>query len=144
MKQEHRIKISDEKIRDLYHTDITLHEAAALLEMTTVTLWRRAKKLGLAWKDKPRARPHNKIDLQDILNGKHPAYQTFKLKNKLIEAGIKKHKCEICGVSEWNNKPLKMTLDHIDGNPHNHELKNLRMICPNCDSQSDTYCGKNK
>lgn len=144
MIQNHRNKISDEQIRDIYETDITLHEAASLLKMTTVTLWRRAKKLGLSWSDKPAKRPYNKIDLNEILKGNYPAYQTFKLKNRLVEVGIKKNKCEECGISEWNGKPLNMILDHIDGNPHNHKLENLRMLCPNCDSQMDTFCGKNK
>jgi len=144
MVQNHKNKIEDEVIVDIYHTNITLHEAAALLEMTTVTLWRRAKKLNLAWKDKKRHGGGKKIDLQEILDGKHPAYQTFKLKNRLVETGIKKHICEECGISEWNGKPLSMQLDHIDGDPHNHKLENLKMICPNCHSQTETYCGKNK
>jgi len=37
-----------------------------------------------------------------------------------------------------------MQLDHIDGNSHNHKFDNLRMVCPNCHSQTHTYCGKNK
>lgn len=36
-----------------------------------------------------------------------------------------------------------MQLDHIDGDSHNHKLENLRMICPNCHTQTETYCGKN-
>jgi hypothetical protein len=43
-----------------------------------------------------------------------------------------------------NNKPLKFILDHVDGNSTNNARSNLRLICPNCDSQSDTYKGKNK
>ena len=52
--------------------------------------------------------------------------------------------CSICNIEEWNNKPLSMQLDHIDGDPHNHKLENLRLICPNCHSQTETYCGRNK
>lgn len=53
--------------------------------------------------------------------------------------------CAICGMKpEWNNKPLVFILDHIDGHASNNKRDNLRCICPNCDSQLDTYKSKNK
>lgn len=53
-------------------------------------------------------------------------------------------KCEICGQPNvWNDKPLVMRLDHIDGDKHNNLKENLRWICPNCDTQLDTFGTKN-
>ena len=53
--------------------------------------------------------------------------------------------CAICGMKpEWNGKELVFILDHIDGHASNNSRDNLRMICPNCDSQLDTYKSKNK
>lgn len=53
--------------------------------------------------------------------------------------------CAICGCKpEHNNKPLVFILDHIDGNAANNQRDNLRCVCPNCDSQLDTYKSKNK
>jgi len=86
----------------------------------------------------------NSIKLKDILDGKHPNFQTFKLKNKLLKSGIKKNECEICEIREWQYKPLNMELHHLDGNRTNHELSNLQMICPNCHSQTSTFRAKNK
>ena len=50
------------------------------------------------------------------------------------------NKCAICGMSpEWNGKPIIFILDHMDGHASHNYRSNLRMICPNCDSQLDTY-----
>jgi hypothetical protein len=84
-----------------------------------------------------------KIPLDEILNGKHPQFQTFKLKNKLIKNGILENKCFVCGITEWNGIKLNMELDHIDGNKYNHKIDNLRMLCPNCHAQTETYRAKN-
>jgi hypothetical protein len=53
--------------------------------------------------------------------------------------------CAICGIPpEWNGKPLVLQMDHINGIRNDHRLENLRMVCANCHSQTDTYCAKNK
>lgn len=71
-------------------------------------------------------------------------HQSHKLKNRLIKEGIKNHKCENCGITEWNNLPTPLELDHINGINTDNRLQNLRIICPNCHAQTETYRGKNK
>lgn len=56
---------------------------------------------------------------------------------------LRGYKCECCGISEWNGKPLTLWLDHIDGDASNDSPNNVRLMCPNCDSQSDTFGAKN-
>lgn len=51
--------------------------------------------------------------------------------------------CAVCGIAEWCGTPLTLQLDHIDGNATNNIMDNLRLICPNCHSQTSTYCGRN-
>ncbi len=143
MKQNHKNKVDDLKIIECYNSGLTLHQSASELSMSVVSLWRRAKKLNLKWSTIKRPSAVKK-DLLDILDGKYPSYQTYKLKIRLIAEGIKENICEICEIKEWNGKEISMQLDHIDGDSHNHKLNNLRMICPNCHSQTETYCGKNK
>ena len=58
---------------------------------------------------------------------------------------LQKNKCAICGIDNiWNNKKLNFVLDHIDGDASNSSKENLRLICPNCDSQLDTFKSRNK
>ncbi len=85
-----------------------------------------------------------KITLDEILSGNHPHFQTFKLKNRLLKAGILVYKCAICVIDSWNNKHLNLELDHIDGKRTNYILSNLRLLCPNCHAQTDTYRSKNR
>ena len=65
------------------------------------------------------------------------------IKKAFIAMGIKKQ-CSICNISEWCGRPLNMVLDHIDGRANNNSLDNLRLICHNCDSQTDHYKGRNR
>ena len=64
-------------------------------------------------------------------------------KKRLIQENILEYKCAICGLIEWQNHPLVLQLDHINGNNTDNRLENLRLLCPNCHSQTDTYTGKN-
>lgn len=87
-----------------------------------------------------------KIPLREIIyENKHPQYQTYKLKLRLIEEGILKNVCKCCGLeNNWNGKKIELELDHIDGDSKNHNLKNLRLLCPNCHSQTETFRSKNR
>lgn len=53
--------------------------------------------------------------------------------------------CVKCGQSEiWNGKHLALQVDHIDGDSDNCKSDNLRLLCPNCHSQTETFCGGKK
>lgn len=65
------------------------------------------------------------------------------LKARLIKDGHLEEKCDECGLGpEWNEKFLPLQVDHKDGNNINNELSNLRLVCPNCHSQTDNWGGK--
>lgn len=52
--------------------------------------------------------------------------------------------CDWCGLGNtWNGRPITLVLDHINGEYNDHRIENLRWLCPNCNSQTDTFCGRN-
>lgn len=69
---------------------------------------------------------------------------THNTKLLLVKTGLLIYKCYECELVEWRGKKLSLQLDHIDGNATNNSLSNLRLLCPNCHSQTETYCGKNR
>ena len=56
----------------------------------------------------------------------------------------KGYKCNMCGISDWNEKPITLQVNHIDGNCTNNMPYNLEIICPNCHTQTSTFGGRNK
>ena len=83
-----------------------------------------------------------KIDLTEILVEKSTYSSTSYLKSRLIKAGIFTNQCSICKNGEWCGKNLVIQLDHINGNNRDNRIENLRMLCPNCHSQTDNFAGK--
>lgn len=78
-----------------------------------------------------------------IENGECTHNSTNVLKKYLIET--RGEQCAECNqTSHWNNKPLVLQLDHIDGDSDNNYPQNLRLLCPNCHSQTDNFGSKGK
>lgn len=83
-----------------------------------------------------------KISLEQILTI-NSTFSRSNLKKRLIKEGLLKTKCYICGLTNfWNNKPLSLVIDHINGIYNDNRLENLRLLCPNCNSQTETFAGK--
>lgn len=85
-----------------------------------------------------------RLSLQDILRP-DSSFQSHKLKNRLFNEGLKLRRCEECGWSKTSDDGrLPLELDHINGDPRDNRLENLRVLCPNCHSLKPTHRGRNR
>ena len=144
------MKKTDNEIIEVCINSQSMAQAASRLGIHFNTLKKRAIKIGVYSPNpsgkglkKPKGIGKGGILLSEILEGKHPQYQTNKLRKRLISENIKDEKCEVCGIVDWNGSPVSFELDHINGVRTDHRLQNLRIICPNCHSQTETYRAKN-
>jgi 5-methylcytosine-specific restriction endonuclease McrA len=149
-----RYTYSEQELRDAVKTSTSIRQVLDKLNIVPAggnyqTTNRRIQKLdidishfsGQAWNKGRVIGPKRPIG--EYLK-ENSVVQSYKLKNRLIAEGLKQHKCECCGITEWMGKPTPIELDHINGNHHDNRLENLRILCPNCHAQTDTYRGKNK
>jgi len=65
------------------------------------------------------------------------------IKRRLLRVGLLQKRCQDCNISEWMGEPLSIQIDHVNGDRTDHRLENLRMLCPNCHSQTATYGRRN-
>lgn len=74
---------------------------------------------------------------------KNTVYSSKKVRTRIINECLLPYECFNCDIDEYNGMFINLQIDHIDGDKSNNELNNLRFLCPNCHSQTDTYCGRN-
>jgi hypothetical protein len=67
----------------------------------------------------------------------------FHLKRRLMATGLKPRHCELCGINEWQGRPLSLALHHVNGDGHDNRLDNLQILCPNCHSQTPNFGSRN-
>jgi len=83
----------------------------------------------------------DKILIKDSPVGKK---RSTGIKRRLLKEGILKEECLECGIPNmYNGKKLVLQLDHINGINDDYRIENLRILCPNCHSQTETFAGKN-
>lgn len=99
----------------------------------TGKLWNKGKKIPFK----------AKIPLNKILTINNN-FQSYKLKNRLFKAGLKKPICDLCGwCQKSDDGRIPVEIDHINGMANDNRLENLRILCPNCHSLQPTHRAKN-
>ena len=66
------------------------------------------------------------------------------IKHHMRKSGLLKERCALCGIKDWMGKPLVLQIDHENGDHADNRPENIRELCPNCHSQTPTYCTRNR
>lgn len=154
MKKSDKVNWSDENhIREICAISINFSDTCRKLGLHAPSNMRTLKKYITKYSiDISHFDPHvnrniqfkERIPLDKVLT-ENSTYHRWHLKRRLIEEGILENICAECGQPPiWNNEPLNMHLDHINGINTDNRICNLRLLCPNCHSQTKTYAGRNK
>lgn len=161
-------RYGEDYIRNVYKTSNTVEECCEKLNTITKYVGYYAKELGCeedyrrikANKQNPKYKFPDayksiktrtggsyiivpNVWIKYVLENKLVCKKAWKILDVLVQTGYKEYKCECCGISEWNNKPIRLQLHHKNGNPTDNSLDNLEVLCPNCHTQTDNYGSKN-
>lgn len=153
-----RYKITKEQLEQAVRNNLSIAGVCRDLEIRPVggnykTLKAKFKEFnidishftGQGWNQGKRFKKLKKnIPLDEILVENSSYLSTTSLKKRIIKEGLKIHKCEICNITNWNDKVITLELDHVNGNNTDNRIENLRILCPNCHSQTSTFRGKTK
>ena len=144
---------TDDQLLAAYPKATSLSDLACLLGISPSSgggrkaIWDSMQHLDLCTEDlasRPR-RIAQRLPLEDLLVARSSwRGSSSRLKARLVLAGLLVSRCAMCGLeSVWEDKPLTLQLDHVNGDHYDNRVGNLRLVCPNCHSQTETFAGRN-
>lgn len=147
-------KLTDQDFIDLVKSSLNISEVLFKLGYTTKgNSWgysqvkQRMSDLNLVGKDfrgrAAIAKTVKKVNPEKLFC-KGSKHNRSVLRKTIIHQQLLPYKCAICGIVEWQGKTLSLELDHINGENNDNRIENLRFLCPNCHSQTDTYGFRNQ
>jgi hypothetical protein len=155
----HGRKWTEEQFRDAVAKSVSVAQVIRALGLSpsggsygTVVHWIAAWDLnvshftGQAWVGTRPGRPvpGQKYALETIFC-ENSSYPTSRLLAILLREALRERRCEQCGLAKWQEQPISLEVDHVNGVRNDHRLENLRVLCPNCHALTPTWRGrKNK
>ena len=146
-------KLTDEQFTKIILESSSCIEAMKKLGFTCcagnarLTVKRRIKELNIDithWDDNTKnariatEQPHEEYFAKNTTHGGR------NMRLRILKYNLLEYKCAKCGnTGEWLGQELILQIDHINGDHHDNRLENLRFLCPNCHTQTDTFAGKN-
>jgi len=149
-------KMTEEKLRVAIKNSISIAEVLKQMEMSVTTANYRSfhkavKTYNLDTKHflgqahlKGESHAHLIKSLKTILVENSDYLSIAWLKKRLLDKQLLVYKCYECGLNTWQDKAISLQLDHINGVHNDHRIENLRLLCPNCHSQTPNFAGRNK
>lgn len=137
------MKITDEKIIEACGNSTSMIEAAKKLEIPFNTFKRRAIELECYKTNQGWSKGKTFLSLDKIneIFKKNSTYNVTNYRSYLER--IYEKKCSKCGIENWCGEAITLEIDHINGVGNDNRIENLRFLCPNCHSQTETFRGKN-
>jgi hypothetical protein len=145
-------KIKEEVIKKTCIESNSMEDACKELQVSRMWLKRKATQLGCWIPNKggkntskfPNGHPNKIFNLDDWEADKPLNLARCSVLKNIIVYNLIPYSCSECGLTEWNGKKITLDLDHINGNGKEHRKSNLRFLCPNCHSQTDTFRNKTR
>lgn len=123
-------------VQQYYDDGHSVRECCAAFGCSSAS-WHEAMRRG-ALITRPAARP-----LDELLVTGRPCNRGY-LKQRLLQADLKENRCEDCGLASWRDQQLSLSLHHVNGIRDDNRLENLRLLCPNCHSQTPNFAGRRR
>ena len=149
-----RQKYTETQLANAVQSSTSIRQVLAKLELVEAggnysTVQRRIRVLGLdtshftrqGWRKGTQVPVVPAKSLTELLR-QGTRFQSHKLKNRLLAAGLKRKQCEPCRNTEWLGEPLPLELHHLNGDTTDNRIENLRLFCPNCHALTENYRGR--
>ena len=139
--------LTEDEFREIIANSNSANECLKKIGLSTGSahkkLQERIKKLNCSTEHFGKIPYTAKYSLDEILIENSSYANITRLKERLVNEKYLEYKCEKCGINSWMGQALTLQLDHKNGIHNDHRIENLRFLCPNCHSQTETFSGRN-